>query len=263
MKKANTANPGKGLWYWPGYLDECNKGTPGFTWDEKYRFGFSQSGSLTRTSKPFEWKLNPGAKASVALGEWMSGLTVADCASVGAASYYQAILNDVGAEKFDNYFAAEGENPMIIGQFMKRMPLRKLVFEPNRAVDLKEGDWYYFQNHPLYEKKHPRGLWSGENAVYQGGGMWGGFGVKPKTEDEMNNELVERYKDDRSGADNEELKQYLDKDGKLPPEWEIDKLGGKVPNEISLKELLDSGGGLQKTGWRISDAKLQKQMEGK
>jgi hypothetical protein len=260
MNKANTPNPGKGLWYWPNYRDECDKHTPGFTWDEKYRLGFSQTSLLTRTGKPFEWTLVPGAKPSAAVREWTAGLTVADCASVGAASYYTAILEEAGEEKFDRYFASDGKHALVIGQFMKRLPLNQLVFEPNRSVSLEEGDWYYFQNHPMYEKKHPAGLWSGENAVYLGDGMWGGFGVAPQTQEQLEKTLVARYKDARGADDERELAKMREPNGKLPKEWELDKAGGDVPDDMTLDELKKSGGGLQPTGWRISKARLGKQM---
>jgi hypothetical protein len=264
MGKANTKDPGSGVWYWPNYRAEADKGVPGFTWKEEYRLGFAQTKLLARTSKPFEWKIVPGAKPSAALAEFLKGLTVADCASVGSASYYQAILDDAGQEKFDRYFAAEGKRALVIGQFMERMPLNQFTFDTNREVDLQKGDWYYFKNHPMYAKKHPAGLWSGENAIYMGDGLWGGFGVPNQTEDVMNDELVARYNDDRGFDDDRELEDHKDKDGKLLKAWELASKGGDVPDKIDKKQLLakvgDEYGGLQKGGSRISSARLKKQM---
>ena len=232
MGSANKRDGTASVWYWPEYRAEAQKGTPGFTWKDDYRYGWSQAKSVAPTGKPFEWKIVSGAKPSAALAEWLKGLTVADCASVGAASYYQAILDDVGAEKFDAYFAADGTHALVIGQFMKRMPLNQLVFDTNKDVDLQKGDWHYFMNHPLYPKKHPAGLWSGENAIYLGDGKWGGFGAAAKTEDQMHDELVSQYGKERNGDDDAELKEHRGPDGKLPPAWEVVSKGGKIPDTI-------------------------------
>jgi hypothetical protein len=67
------------------------------------------------------------------------------------------------------------------------------------------GDWVKFQNIADYSSKHSEGLWSGENAVYLGGGKFSGFGAQSKTEDQMKEKLLEKYNQGLSPADQKKL----------------------------------------------------------
>jgi hypothetical protein len=263
MKQANT---GGGVWYWPNFRAACEKGEVPFTWNEaKYRYGWSQTDQLEKTDV-FTWRLT-SKSASSALRAWFTGVTVADCASVATASYYNGILEKVGAEKFDAYFAV-GKNTMVIGQYPDETPLKRFMIETNSAV-LKEGDWYYFANHPAYKYKHPAGLWQGENAMYLGNDQWSGFGAT-KSRDAMEEELVAQFKEGRSGDDNKKLegndlpfKEKRLEDGSLPKAFRMEGEqgpdgGGTIPVEMDVKKMKAAGGGLQATGWRLSEKRIEK-----
>ena len=199
MKAANA--DGSGLFYWPDFRQKALNGEPGFVWDEKYRTGHARRPTLLQKTGSFTWKLT-GESASAALAAWLKGRTVADCASVAVASYYQAILAKVGPERFDKYFAKDGKNAFVIGQYPDQVPLKRFLKHVERNADepLVEGDLYFFANHDRYKHKHPSGLWQGENAVYMGNDQWSGFGAT-KSRKKMEDELVDRYNDDRDEDD--------------------------------------------------------------
>jgi hypothetical protein len=266
-----TANdPSSGVFYWPQFRAMCEEGRSGYTWDDgKFRTGWSKTDLLEKTG-PFLWRLK-GKSASAALRAWLAGLTVADCASVAAASYYNSILARVGDERFDDYFKAGGEQALVIGQYPDELPLRKFLETPNRgSEELKEGDWYFFKNHPMYKFKHPAGLWQGENAVYLGNDQWAGFGAT-KSRAAMEAELVAQYNLPRDSDDQAKLagtqlpfgKARLP-DGSLPKELRMaGERGadgdGLIPVETTLKALQDGGGGLQWEGWRVSEKNINRE----
>ena len=261
------ANSSGGLFYWPKYRQLCAQGQPGFVWNEDYRTGFAQTSLLKKTDS-FTWRLT-GPSASAALGEWLAGRTVADCASVAVASYFQAILARVGAERFDKYFAQDGKNALVIGQYPDKGPLQKFLKHVERNADepLKEGDLYFFGNHDRYKHKHPAGLWQGENAVYLGNDQWSGFGAT-HSKSEMEDKLVEEYGKPRSGDDKAKLAgdtmpdgTKRNPDGSLPHQYRLETEPGAdgkgtMPDEITKPQLLGNGGGLQRSGWRVGDKQI-------
>ncbi len=263
MKQANSG----GVWYWPNFRTACAEGRVPFTWDEaKYRYGWTQTDLLEKTDH-FTWRLK-GKSASAALGAFFAGTTVADCASVGTASYYNAVLQKVGPEKFDAYFAPGGKNALVIDQYPQDTPLKEFMIE-SHLTTLKEGDWHFFANHPAYKYKHPAGLWQGENAMYMGNDEWSGFGAT-ETREKMEKTLVERFLDDRSGDDLKKLegndlpfKEKRLADGSLPRNFRfVGEKGpdgdGTIPVKMDVKTMQDAGGGLAPTGHRLSEKRIDK-----
>ena len=265
MKAANA--DGSGLFYWPDFRQKALNGEPGFVWDEKYRTGHAETTLLQKTGS-FTWKLT-GESASAALAAWLKGRTVADCASVAVASYYQAILAKVGPERFDKYFAKDGKNAFVIGQYPDQVPLKRFLKHVERNADepLVEGDLYFFANHDRYKHKHPSGLWQGENAVYMGNDQWSGFGAT-KSRKKMEDELVDRYNDDRDEDDDAKLAgdplpdgSKRNPDKSLPAHYRFEgKPGadgpGTLPDQIDDGKLRGNGGGLQAKGWRVGDKQI-------
>ena len=100
-------------------------------------------------------------------------------------------------------------------------PSLELIPDTTQAVhsldDLIPGDWVYFTNFKEYEEKHPHGAFAGENALYLGGDLYRGFGVRAMTYSDMNQFLIERY--------NEGLKQGI----KGSREKSRETLDGEVP----------------------------------
>jgi hypothetical protein len=260
MEKANTKdenNPNAGIWYWFEYKDKVDEGASGFKWDPDYITGYTKA-PFTKTGS-FTWLLNEGHSASAALGQWMAGLTIADCASVSVAVEYNSIRAAVGNEKFDNYFGSadastDPKHRLKIGQFPEKLPLKDFIYDTES--ELKVGDWYFWANHPKYKFKHPGGSWTGENAMYLGKGKWSGFGLTNVDEKTMLETLVEQYDTDRTPFDMVQLdKIKKENDGKLPEAYVF---GKKLPKEIkTIQKLVADGGGLQKSGWRISPSRVR------
>ena len=266
MNQANSgaAPNSKGVYYWPQFREMCEGKKIPFTWDDtKYRYGWAETELLQKQGKAFTWNLT-GKSASAALRAFLGGWTVADCASVASAAYYNAILAQVGDERFDEYFKAGGDNALVIGQYPDELPLRRFLDAPDPRFDgIQEGDWYFFANHPKYKHRHPAGLWQGENAVYLGNDEWAGFGAK-HTRKAMEEKIVEEYNGERDSDDNARLSgpdlpfglKRLP-DGSLPRELRmIGEQGpdgdGTIPPEIDLPKLRAAGGGLQGEGWRVN-----------
>jgi hypothetical protein len=122
-----------------------------------------------------------------------------ECLSMTGAIEYYSMLKAIGPAKFDAQFAAGIEislskpSPPISGPGKKY----EIVTLASKT-DVLPGDWVYFKNFSDYLTRVPNGYWQGENAIYLGGGKYRGFGVTPKTETELNQELVNRYNNDGS-----------------------------------------------------------------
>ncbi len=159
-----------------------------------------------------EVRLRHGKSASQGVRSLISGPTRCDCAVALHAVQASSILRVVGAEAFDARFGAEGKNnqDLILGggmdgglhDFVSKVPLE------DPAMQLQEGDQVYFENSPVYRKKHPAGFWQGENAVVvgkNGKGEWlfSGFGAVKKTDKEMRVELAEALNAPPDEADRE------------------------------------------------------------
>ncbi len=255
MNAANHGDPNNGIWYWPLYKENADNHVPGFEWSEDRRTGFTKAPNWRKVDD-FRWSWTGGGKPSEALGAWLKGLTVADCASVAVALHYQAILAQVGAEKFDDYFNRKG-HLLVIDQFPKDTALDKFVTE-TKIADLKEGDWYYFANHPDYKYKHPRGLWQGENALYLGNGKWQGFGSEILDEQGMLKKLFDEYNYNRGDEDVKFLDAKRGPDGELPKQYRLKSQGGDLRDRLEdPKDITAAKGGLQATGWRLDPGAVQ------
>jgi hypothetical protein len=249
MTDANGGNPSGGIWYWPNYKTNAENKVPGFEWNENRRTGYTKAPNW-RKQDAFRWSWTGGGKPSDALRGWLGGLTIADCASVAVALHYQAILDQVGDEKFDNYFNRKG-HLLVIDQYPKDVALGKFMIETGKA-ELKQGDWYYFANHPDFPRKHPRGLWQGENSLYLGDGKWQGFGSDELTEKEMLEKLLVEYNAERDDEDLKFIDSKKGSDGEVPSKYKLKSQGGDVKDTLGdTNEIVAAGGGLQATGSRL------------
>ncbi len=231
-----------------------------------YRHGYApggetlwKGGGIGSAGGRFLWQLAPFASASRAIRTWLAGPTVAECGSTLVAVQLLALVETLGDARFDLMFGSTTKLALkpyeyLICPFPDKTPLKHVLSEIElmTAKDkgaigarpgLKRGDTVYFVNHPAYIMKHPGGLWSGENAVYDGeidgAQTFSGFGASKKTEEAMNESLVEAY----------------NAEGRT----------GNWPDTIDVPTLLASGGGLvtnraqthrQAQGWRLDEKKV-------
>lgn len=259
LNQGKNRGPKSGVWYWFEYKAKAEAQEPGYSWDPDYRRGHADPEYFAHRGK-FFWQLKGGTSASAAIKSWFRGLTIADCASAAVATLYDTVRAAVGDEQFDAYFGSPYHR-MIISQSADDTPLKELLVKTS-ATELKEGDWYYWANHPDYSKKHPDGSWSGENAFYKGEKdgkrQWFGFGVDPIDDEGMLRELFDRYNDDLSEGDRQEMQKWERKNAGR--RWKDehpykDKLG-------SPQEIKNAGGGLRAHGDRLKASEVKKIREG-
>jgi len=125
---------------------------------------------------------------------------VLECNSAMVAVEYGSMLETMGNAAFNKRMA---DGSLIVSPY--HLPPRGVDEHPlfkqgmieivaiTSTKDLIPGDWVYFRNLADYLTKHPNGFWSGEHALYLGGGKFQGFGTTVLTEDEMREKLLDSY----------------------------------------------------------------------
>lgn len=139
--------------------------------------------------------------------------TELECNSTLVAIQYRAMLKALGKAAFDKKFP-NGAGVIISPHHrppagVSKHPIwdKKLYKEVTIAssADLLPGDWVYFKNVDDYGDKHPGGFWTGEHALYLGGGKFRGFGTKELSEDDLKKELLREYNAGLDAADQKTL----------------------------------------------------------
>jgi hypothetical protein len=122
-----------------------------------------------------------------------------ECMAMTVAVEYYSLLKGLGKEKFNKLFPGgaglEISTRLTTGThptFYNATTLYKVLIIGSKS-EILPGDWVYFKNFKDYPAKNPGGAWRGENAIYMGGGMYRGFGVKSQSEADLNAELVRVY----------------------------------------------------------------------
>ncbi len=146
----------------------------------------------------YQFELLPGKSASAALDELFKGPTILECQSTAIAVHLRAVRETIGQAKFDEKYGAAGKTnqDFVVGISTRTKKSSVDALTDAKFIDrkdLKVGDRAYFFNHPKYIVRHPSGFWSGEHVVYQGGGMWSGFGAAGKSENAMKQKLMSQY----------------------------------------------------------------------
>jgi peptidoglycan hydrolase-like protein with peptidoglycan-binding domain len=277
------------------YAENYESAYPGL-WKEGYRTGFASPTYWDKLGF-MEWRLKPRVSAADGIRAWLNGLTVAECQTTVIAIEFDTLRAAVGDDKFDAKFGAadhvtpEAERMVISPRGVSQV---NAFFKPTEAAaagglgtignrpNIKEGEWYYFYNHPKYLLKHPGGAWQGENSIYMGRDAageqtWAGLGTyntRTKsthvTEREMHQEMIEAYNAGRDANDERVLLAIRAANGgKLPPEYVEPKDGGSVFEEtIDESKLLNDppytingttrkGGFLLSAGTALDPAKVQ------
>lgn len=221
-------NISKGVWYSHSY-DGYAKRVNGKSMPQHYWKGYANE-KMFENKGFYKFKLRKGQSASKAIESFFTGLTICECYSAMMAIEYRTLLKTLGAEKFDAVFGDEEgnvENTMFIeASPSSGNPLNALTTSTDAAKErntgefdkrpAKEGEWYYFYNHPKYLLKHPAGAFQGENCFYMGHNeageqIWRGFGVEAVTEQEMLEEMAHAHNNDRTGYDKDRIKEMEEK----------------------------------------------------
>ena len=126
---------------------------------------------------------------AIALCAWLSGTTIAECATTLYACFYMYILNNYGIDKFNSVFGRPCIEFIIPNSFMGQIdtidksdaydlgnPLHFLFdkIEP-KYENLQNDDFVFIEGCPDYSKKHLVGDLGGYNLIYKDG-KFIGFG---------------------------------------------------------------------------------------
>ena len=151
----------------------------------------------------FDFKLKsplPGGKTAADAIEAIfapGANTRLECLTMLRAIEHRAILKAVGAAKFNAMFAGGIIISVSNADTSVAAPHGKFkTIAVASKNEILPGDWVYFKNFKDYTARVPGGYWQGENALYLGNGMFRGFGVDPKSENDLNQELVNHYNND-------------------------------------------------------------------
>ena len=265
-------------------------------WNEDFRTGFAPPAYWDKLGF-MEWRLKPHVSAAEGIRAWLNGLTIAECQTTVIAIEFDTLRAAVGDDKFDSKFGTS-DQVMPEAERMVISPRGKsqvsAFFKPTEASsagelgaignrpNIKEGEWYYFYNHPKYLLKHPGGAWQGENSIYMGRNAageqtWAGLGTfnvrsgsTHVTEREMYEEMIAAYNAPRDINDERVLTSIrAGNGGTLPPEYVEPKDGGSVfEDHIDENKLLNDpeftingttrkGGFLLGAGTALDPAKVQ------
>lgn len=214
-----SANQGQTIFYRTNQLPGRHRGQNALYQDGYASPDYFEPCNQQGTVKRFHFVLLPGVSAFDAVDAWVSGFTVADCASTAMAVQLHAIAKEMGKPAFDE-MCMDWTGPFI-AQKLEGTPLDALTSAqsaaPETATDrpdigweevggkryaVRVGDKAYAANHPDYIDLVPGGLWSGEHvicaAIQDVDGvptpLWSGFGAAPQTSQAMLAEVYEHYR---------------------------------------------------------------------
>ncbi len=205
----------RGVWYGHRY-QECHPA------DWRPEFAGGRAGSAFEQQGAMQWTLRPGQSASEGLKSWLSGLTIAECATSLVVAHLNGIREFVGDDQFDTWFgSASHAEPAIqrlrvTSDHLDCMPEaflkgagRAVDGELNRVVGAK----YYFKNDERYLLRHPAGVAQGENAIFIGHDsnkqpLWSGFGVEKVNTQQMAEGLKRAFDVPRTEADYQAIVEH-------------------------------------------------------
>ena len=205
---------------------------------------------------------------SEALCAWLSGTTIAECATTLYACFYMYLLNNYGTDKFNNVFGKPCIEFIIPNLFMGQIdkidkleafdlgnPLHFLFdkIEP-KYENLQNDDFVYIEGCIDYHIKHLVGELGGYNLIYKDG-KFIGFGReiftndKPYlTFDEIKDILIKGYNENHTSATKHRIAIFTDRDyileTKLAHQNNLGALHAKLL-EDDKKQLTDTIGGIK------------------
>jgi hypothetical protein len=219
---------------------------------------------------------------SEALCAWLSGTTIAECATTLYACFYMYILNNYGTDKFNSVFGKPCIEFIIPNAFMEQIdkidkleafdlgnPLHFLFdkIEP-KYENLQNDDFVFIEGCLDYNRKHLVGELGGYNLIYKDG-KFIGFGREIFTNDEpyltfdeIKNILIKGYNENHTSATKHRIAIFSDQDyileTKLARENNLGALIAKLL-ENDKKQLTDVIGGI-KYILRLNKQRLDKFM---
>lgn len=231
-----------------------------------YWTGYANDEYFEKIDK-FTFKLKEGKSPSEAINALINGPSVLECGNAIQLAYYKAMLEVIGAEKFDKMFSNELFMLKIIREGItdEGAPISYFASYSRNAYAYKGeignrpvevGETCHFMGIEGYGHKHPTGFGGGWNVVCIGKNKNGeqlfvahGFDA-PMTEREINTLLVEFYNRERTPEEEtyilqEDKPHYYDKEKNdylkyyytVPVELEEQLMGGFVVGSSSSRGL--------------------------
>ncbi|MEN9654015.1 MAG: hypothetical protein RL235_127 [Chlamydiota bacterium] len=146
------------------------------------------------------YQLRTGVKPSDGLKNVANTFCLIDCGEAVEFAYYCVLLEAFGEDKFNEYFKADGDNPLQFRTDIYKTPLRHFfdakLSAPPASIQL--GDHVYFANLSAYHVRHRDGDAAGYHAICVEDGAtpkFLGFGLDSGglTEEEVIQVLVKAY----------------------------------------------------------------------
>ena len=107
---------------------------------------------------PMEFLLKPGILPEAALDSFATELALLDCGTCTMIAYHQALLSELGSEKFNALFSAASLTPLrIAGNAFQHVPITALLRTVPDDAPLKRGQVVGFAGIPTYSNKHANG----------------------------------------------------------------------------------------------------------
>lgn len=102
--------------------------------------------------------VKPLVRPSDALKAAYEKLSFLGCGECCQISFYQAILEALGEERFNFIFAANGPCPLFVHMNASTNPILCLIKPPHSEdTPVRKGDIVFFKNIPIYHQRHPHG----------------------------------------------------------------------------------------------------------
>ena len=195
---------------------------------------------------------------------------MADCASVAVASYYQAILARVGAERFDKYFAEGGKHALVIGQYPDKGPLKRFLKHVDRGSSIRSRRATSTSSPTTTGTSTSTRPGCGRARTPSTWATTSGAASAPRRRARRwRRQLVDQYNSRRDKDDEDKLNAggempdgtKRNPDGSRPQQYRFPGEpgadgDGTLPVTIDEQVLRAGGGGLQASGWRVGDEQV-------
>lgn len=201
----------------------------------------SETAAISQTGFIASAFIHSAGNASDALKAIKEGPAMLGCGQVCFISYYEALLEVLGKEKFDALFVAgtptalslleldaKPKNPLVV--LIESISIPKKVSADKRYLRLKKGQMCYVSNVNTYFIKHPNGEAVGFNLICKSEGSdpkFIGHGLNPQglTNDELTAFFFKEYNKDPVGSQEIHAKELVSKIAKNHKECKMNVNG--------------------------------------
>lgn len=211
---------------------------------------------------PVLYILKKDVAASDALEAIFKGLTFLTCSESCEVSFYSALLQILGKEKFNALFGSDTESPLSVGVLNALSPGYLLYEDHGPSEKMQIGDQIFIAGPKSYLKKHIQGEGGNWNLLCidntPGKERFIGFGLNPEgvTMEEILQMLLDEYNSD-SIDDQIVTKDVQKKYESKKTKAELLEYERLKNHKMTLKEMLKDGGGKITVIRRLDKSKIE------